>query len=63
MEILGSQFGIILFMVIGLIVILAINKVRKEDMSNDDAEGIFGCFTWVGVIVAIFVFLLYTCSN
>ena len=63
MEILGSQFGIILFMVIGFIVLLAINKGRKEKMSADDAEDIMGCFMWVGIIVAVFVYLCYACSN
>ena len=63
MQILGSQFGIILFMFIGLFVAMVIQKVRKEKLGQEEAEGIIGTFAVIGFIVAIICFILYQCTH
>ena len=63
MNILGSQVSIFLFMIIGAIVVYAIDKIRKKDMEQEDAESIVGCFTVAGIIFAFACFILYTCTH
>lgn len=62
-KILGSQFGIILFMKIGGIVIYIINKASKEKMSSEDVESTMGCFIVAGIIFAFVCFFLYECTH
>jgi len=59
----GSQFGIIVFLIIGGIVIYAINSFRKEKISEEKAESIFNGFGGIGIIVMIVCFVLYECSH
>ncbi len=63
MQFLGSQFGIILFMFIGLFVAMVIEKVRKEKLGQEEAESIIGTFAVIGFIVAIICFILYQCTH
>jgi H+/gluconate symporter-like permease len=60
---LGSQFGIIVFLIIGGIVVYIINSFRKEKMSEETAESIFNGFGGIGIIVMIVCFVLYECSH
>lgn len=63
MQILGSQYGIILFMFIGLFVAVVIEKVRKEKLGQEEAESIIGTFAVIGFIVAIVCFIIYQCTH
>ena len=63
MQILGSQIGILLFMIIGGIVIWIIDKARKEKMDNDEANSILGFFTGAGFIFAFGCYFIYACTH
>ena len=63
MKILGSQVGVILFLIIGCIVVWVIDKVRKEKTSNEEAGDILGFFMWAGIIFAFVCFFLYECTH
>lgn len=60
---LGSQFGIIVFLIIGGIVVYVINSFRKEKISEEKAESILNGFGGIGIIVMIVCFVLYECSH
>ena len=60
---LGSQFGIILFLIIGAIVIYAINSFSKEKMSNEDTQSTLISFGGIGFIVSVVCFILYECTH
>lgn len=63
MKILGSQFGLILFLVIGCLVVVAINKARGEKMDNESSDNIVGCFVVAGFIFVTICVVLSECSN
>ena len=63
MKILGSQIGIILFMIIGCIAIYVINKASKEKMSAEDEESTMGCFIVAGTIFAFVCYFIYACTH
>lgn len=63
MKILGSQVGILLFMLIGAVAIYVINKASKEKMSAEDEESTMGCFIVAGIIFAFVCYFLYECSH
>ncbi len=63
MEFLGSQFGIILFIVIGFVVVWAIDKARGEKMDNESSDNIIGCFVVAGIIFVIICVVLSVFSG
>ena len=62
-QFLGSQYGIIVFLIIGGLVIYAINSFKKEKISEEKADSIFNFFGGIGIIVMIVCFVLYECSH
>ena len=63
LQLLGSQYGIIIFLIIGGLVVYAINSFKKEKMSEEKAESIFNVFGGIGIVVMIVCFVLYECSH
>ena len=63
LELFGSQFTIVLFLIIGGVVIYAIDKMSKEKMDNEQSENIFKLFGCAGLIVAIICVFLHECSH
>ena len=63
MKILGSQVGVLLFLIIGGIVVWVIDKARKEKMDNDEAGNILGFFMWAGIIFAFVCYFIYSCTH
>jgi hypothetical protein len=59
----GSQFGIIVFLIIGGLIIYVINSFKKEKISEEKADSIFKSFGCIGIIVMIVCFVLYECSH
>lgn len=61
-EFFGSQFGIIFFLILGYIVVYAINSFSKKDMSEQSADTIVNGCGCVGIIVVILIILSYIFS-
>lgn len=55
-EFLGSQFGILIFMGIGIGVVYLINKASKDEMNEEDKHTAVGCVFVAALIIA---FLCY----
>jgi len=60
---LGSQFTVIIFMILGTLLILAIRKIKKGDVSEQTEKNIDGCFLYAGIAIAIFFFLVAECKG
>lgn len=63
LRLLGSQFSVILLLIIGGIAIYAINSMRKEKMSDKDTQSTLIGFGGIGFIIMIICFVLYECSH
>lgn len=62
MKFLGSQFGMILIVVIGLVLVRVFVKITGNQPDEEQSEGILGCLFYGGAIVAVICFLLSQCS-
>jgi glucose uptake protein GlcU len=62
MEFLGSQFGMILFIAVGVIIISLISKAMDAKIDSEKSDDILGCLFTLGAIFALFCFLASQCS-
>ena len=62
METMGSQFGMIIIVVIGLILVRLFVKVTGKQPNEEQGENILGCLFYGGAAVAVICFVLSQCS-
>ena len=62
MELMGSQLGVILIVVIGLILVRVFVNITGKQPDEEQSESILGCLFYGGAIVAVICFLLSQCS-
>lgn len=63
LELLGSQFTWILFLIIGGIVFVLFEKVTKRNVSEKHFNCFFSGCLWIAIIVSFVCYFLYTCSH
>lgn len=63
LKLFGSQFAIILFLIIGTIILYTINSFGKEKMSDEDSQSTLIGFGCIGFVVMVVCFVLYECSH
>lgn len=61
-RLLGSQLGIIIFILAAFLILWVLAKSKKH-VSENDSNSLIGCFAWIGFIVAAICMFLSKCAD
>lgn len=63
LQLLGSQLGFVLVLIIGVVILCIVDKSKRNKMSEEESDSYLGCIAAIGFIFAAICAILYNCSN
>mgnify|MGYP006877566238 FL=1 len=63
LQLLGSQLGFILVLIIGVVILCIVDKFKRNKMSNEQSDDCLGCIATIGFVFAAICAILYNCTN
>lgn len=63
LQLLGSQLGFILILIIGVVILCIVDKIKSNKMSKEESDSYLGCIAAIGFIFTAICAILYNCSN